>query len=192
MGCFVANVERCHGFVRRSYRGGERYCRRKLSPCRTFPATSRTLKRSPTRASTRVLRPRHRQPDRVAASCRRRQGNLARNEYACRAHPERDLGTDMAINGDGYFSVQAPTSFSRQHPDVRRRRQLYQARRLQLDASGYLVNGAGYYLEGIRSIRRPATRPAALPRRLQFPEQSSAGDCNNARSTTRSIFRLFP
>ena len=57
--------------------------------------------------------------------------------------------TDMAINGNGYFIVQAPTGFSGSQPlfggiDSYTRRGDF-----QLDANGYLVNGAGYFLEGI-------------------------------------------
>src|SRR6476661_5802045 len=57
--------------------------------------------------------------------------------------------TDMAINGNGYFIVQAPTGFSGNQPlfggiDSYTRRGDF-----QLDANGYLVNGSGYFLEGI-------------------------------------------
>ena len=57
--------------------------------------------------------------------------------------------TDMAVNGNGYFIVQAPTSFNGNQPlfggiDSYTRRGDF-----QLDANGYLVNGAGYFLEGI-------------------------------------------
>ena len=57
--------------------------------------------------------------------------------------------TDMAVNGNGYFIVQAPTGFSGSQPlfggiDSYTRRGDF-----QLDANGYLVNGAGYFLEGI-------------------------------------------
>ncbi len=57
--------------------------------------------------------------------------------------------TDMAINGNGYFIVQAPTGFNGSQPlfggiDSYTRRGDF-----QLDANGYLVNGAGYFLEGI-------------------------------------------
>ena len=57
--------------------------------------------------------------------------------------------TAMAINGDGYFVVQAPTGFSGNTPlfggvDSYTRRGDF-----QLNSQGYLVNGAGYYLEGL-------------------------------------------
>jgi flagellar hook protein FlgE len=55
----------------------------------------------------------------------------------------------MAVNGNGYFIVQAPTGFNGNQPlfggiDSYTRRGDF-----QLDANGYLVNGAGYFLEGI-------------------------------------------
>jgi flagellar hook protein FlgE len=58
-------------------------------------------------------------------------------------------GTDMAINGDGYFSVQAPTSFTGNTPTFGGTESYTRRGDFQLDANGYLVNGAGYYLEGI-------------------------------------------
>ena len=58
-------------------------------------------------------------------------------------------GTDMAINGDGFFLVQSPTNFNGSAP-VFGSVDLYTRRGdFQLDANGYLVNGAGYYLEGL-------------------------------------------
>ena len=57
--------------------------------------------------------------------------------------------TDMAVNGNGFFVVQAPTGFNGNQPlfggiDSYTRRGDF-----QLDANGYLVNGSGYFLEGI-------------------------------------------
>lgn len=58
-------------------------------------------------------------------------------------------GTDMAINGDGYFLVQSPSSYNGTTPifsgvdNYTRRGDFLQ------NSEGYLVNGAGYYLEGI-------------------------------------------
>jgi len=62
---------------------------------------------------------------------------------------QSSVATFMAINGDGFFSVQKPSGFSDNAPvfdgvDRYTRRGDY-----QLNKSGYLVNGAGYYLMGI-------------------------------------------
>ena len=58
-------------------------------------------------------------------------------------------GTDMAINGDGYFSVQAPIGFTGNVPIFGANNSYTRRGDFQLNASGYLVNAAGYYLEGI-------------------------------------------
>src|SRR5471032_1203272 len=58
-------------------------------------------------------------------------------------------GTDMAVNGDGYFVVQSPSSFSGTTPIFGGVDSFTRSGDFQLNASGYLVNGAGYYLDGI-------------------------------------------
>jgi flagellar hook protein FlgE len=58
-------------------------------------------------------------------------------------------GTDMAINGDGYLMVQSPSSFSSGAPVFGSVDSYTRRGDFQLDANGYLVNGGGYYLEGI-------------------------------------------
>jgi flagellar hook protein FlgE len=57
--------------------------------------------------------------------------------------------TDMAINGDGFFLVQSPTSYSGTAPVFSGVDSYTRRGDFQLDANGYLVNGAGYYLEGL-------------------------------------------
>src|SRR5947209_3876118 len=59
------------------------------------------------------------------------------------------IGTFMAINGEGFFVVEKPSSFADGRPvfdgiDMYTRRGDFQP-----DKNGYLVNGAGYYLMGI-------------------------------------------
>lgn len=59
------------------------------------------------------------------------------------------IGTNMAINGDGMFVVQERTSFAGGAP-VFGGLDLYTRRGdFELDKDGYLVNGAGYFLKGI-------------------------------------------
>ena len=58
-------------------------------------------------------------------------------------------GTYMAINGDGYFVVQAPDSFVGNTPVFSGSDSYTRRGDFQLNAQGYLVNGSGYYLEGI-------------------------------------------
>jgi len=59
------------------------------------------------------------------------------------------IGTDMAINGDGYFIVQKPAGYSGSSPIFGGVNSYTRRGDFQLNAQGYLVNGAGYYLEGI-------------------------------------------
>ncbi len=59
------------------------------------------------------------------------------------------VSTYMAINGEGFFAVKQPSGSNSSGPlfntsDVYTRRGDF-----QMDQYGYLVNGAGYYLEGI-------------------------------------------
>lgn len=59
------------------------------------------------------------------------------------------ISTFMAINGDGYFVVQKPSGFPDNQP-VFAGNDLYTRRGdFQVDKDGYLVNGTGYYLEGL-------------------------------------------
>ncbi len=58
-------------------------------------------------------------------------------------------GTNMAINGDGYFSVESPTSFTGNTPTFGGTQAYTRRGDFELNVNGYLVNGAGYYLEGI-------------------------------------------
>ena len=55
----------------------------------------------------------------------------------------------MAINGDGFFQVQPAQSFNGNQPVFGAISSYTRRGDFQLDANGYLVNGAGYYLEGI-------------------------------------------
>ena len=88
------------------------------------------------------------------------------------------VATNMAINGDGFFSVQKPTGVVDNVPvfdgvtDYTRRGDF------QVNANGNLVNGAGYYLMGVDGRpqdRQPDRQRAAGP---AVPEQlhSGAGD----------------
>jgi len=78
------------------------------------------------------------------------------------------IGTYMAINGSGYFTVEKPTSLSDGKP-VFNGVQLYTRRGdFQPDQNGFLVNGAGYYLLGI-PIDPTTDNPAgSQPQVLQF------------------------
>ena len=72
------------------------------------------------------------------------------------------VATNIAINGDGFFSVQKPTGITDNVPTFDGVTDYTRAGDFQVDANGYLVNGAGYFLMGVFGRpRKPATRPAA-------------------------------
>jgi len=77
-------------------------------------------------------------------------------------------GTDMAINGDGYFVVQSPTSFSASTPNFSGVDDYTRRGDFQLNANGYLVNGSGYYLEGIQIDPTTGLPAGSLSSPLQF------------------------
>jgi flagellar hook protein FlgE len=78
------------------------------------------------------------------------------------------VGTFMAINGDGFFVVQKPTSIQDNSPifggsDYYTRRGDFQP-----DKDGYLVNGAGYYLMGLPIDPATGNPTGSVPQLLQF------------------------
>jgi flagellar hook protein FlgE len=78
------------------------------------------------------------------------------------------VATNMAINGDGFFSVQKPTSITDNVPvfdgvtDYTRRGDF------QVNANGNLVNGAGYYLMGVAVDPKTGNPTGNVPQVLQF------------------------
>jgi flagellar hook protein FlgE len=78
------------------------------------------------------------------------------------------VGTDMAINGDGFFEVQKVTGFSGNTP-IFSGVNLYTRRGdFQLNAQGYMVNGAGYYLMGLPIDPTTGNPTGNTPVPLQF------------------------
>ena len=59
------------------------------------------------------------------------------------------VATFMAINGNGFFAVQKPGSFTDNNPIFTGVNNYTRRGDFSLDKNGYLVNGAGYYLEGV-------------------------------------------
>jgi flagellar hook protein FlgE len=78
------------------------------------------------------------------------------------------VGTFMAVNGDGYFVVEKPSGFVDGRPifdgiDMFTRRGDFHT-----DKSGFLVNGAGYYLMGIPVDAKTGNLVGSVPQLLQF------------------------
>jgi flagellar hook protein FlgE len=78
------------------------------------------------------------------------------------------VGTFMAINGDGFFVVQKPSSVIDGRP-VFDGVNLYTRRGdFQPDKNGFLVNAAGYYLMGIPVDATTGNPAGSVPQVLQF------------------------
>jgi flagellar hook protein FlgE len=79
------------------------------------------------------------------------------------------IATNMAISGDGYFSVETPTTIGTGgQPIFSSTTQEYTQRGdFQLDASGYLVNGDGNYLMGV-PLSASGSPLSSTPQLLQF------------------------
>jgi flagellar hook protein FlgE len=94
------------------------------------------------------------------------------------------IGTFMAINGDGFFVVQKPTSFVDGRPtfvgsDLYTRRGDFST-----DKDGYLVNGAGYYLMGVPVDPKTGNLSGSVPQLLKFQN-----DFLPAQPTTQVQYR---
>lgn len=78
------------------------------------------------------------------------------------------VSTFMAINGNGFFVVEKPSSFTDNRP-VFSGVDLYTRRGdFQIDQNGNLVNGAGYYLMGIPVDSATGNLVGSVPQLLQF------------------------
>jgi flagellar hook protein FlgE len=76
--------------------------------------------------------------------------------------------TDMAIEGDGYFVVAQPGGSTGTLPQFNGVNYFTRRGDFQLDSNGYLVNGAGYYLEGIPLNPATGAPTSNVPSVLQF------------------------
>ena len=78
------------------------------------------------------------------------------------------VGTYMAINGDGFFVVQKPASFTDNNPIFAGVNNYTRRGDFSLDKNGYLVNGAGYYLQGVPIDRSTGNPAGSVPQILKF------------------------
>jgi flagellar hook protein FlgE len=94
------------------------------------------------------------------------------------------IGTYMAINGDGFFVVQKPSSFVDNQPVFDGIDRYTRRGDFQPDKNGYLVNGAGYYLAGIPVDPSTGNLVGSVPTLLQFQN-----DFLPAQATTQIEYR---
>jgi flagellar hook protein FlgE len=88
------------------------------------------------------------------------------------------VATNMAINGDGFFSVQQSTGTVDNTPTFTGVTDYTRRGDFQVNANGNLVNGAGYYLMGVPVDPKTGNPLGNVPQVLQFqnnfiPSQST-------------------
>jgi len=94
------------------------------------------------------------------------------------------IGTYMAINGDGFFVVQKPSSSVDNQPIFDGIDRYTRRGDFQPDKNGYLVNGAGYFLMGIPVDPSTGNLVGSVPQLLQFQN-----DFLPAQATTQIEYR---
>jgi flagellar hook protein FlgE len=94
------------------------------------------------------------------------------------------VSTYMAINGDGFFAVQKPGSFSDNSPIFTGVNNYTRRGDFSLDKNGYLVNGAGYYLEGVPIDATTGNPVGSAPQVLRFQN-----DFLPSQATTKIDYR---
>ena len=78
------------------------------------------------------------------------------------------VATNMAINGDGFFSVQKATGITDNVPVFNGVTDYTRRGDFQVNANGNLVNGAGYYLMGVAVDPKTGNPLGNVPQVLQF------------------------
>jgi flagellar hook protein FlgE len=78
------------------------------------------------------------------------------------------VATNIAINGDGFFSVQKPTGITDNVPTFDGVTDYTRRGDFQVNANGNLVNGAGYYLLGVAVDPKTGNPLGNVPQVLQF------------------------
>src|SRR6201987_1082062 len=95
------------------------------------------------------------------------------------------VATNMAINGDGFFSVQASTGTVDNQSVFSGITDYTRAGDFQVNANGNLVNGAGYYLMGVTVDSKTGNPTGNVPQVLQFQNSFVP-----AQGTTRIQYAL--
>ncbi|MCA0319273.1 MAG: flagellar hook protein FlgE [Proteobacteria bacterium] len=94
------------------------------------------------------------------------------------------ITTNLAVNGDGYFVVQQPQGFIDGQPSFGAVNNFTRRGDFTIDANGYMVNGAGYYLRGLRLDRTTGNPLGSSPVPIQV-----TNDVIPARASTQINYR---
>ncbi|QUS40991.1 flagellar hook-basal body complex protein [Tardiphaga alba] len=94
------------------------------------------------------------------------------------------VATYMAINGDGFFAVQKPGNVSDSTPIFDGVNKYTRRGDFSLDKNGYLVNGAGYYLQGVKIDPSTGNPAGSTPEVLRFQN-----DFLPSQATTKLDYR---
>ena len=94
------------------------------------------------------------------------------------------VGTYMAINGDGFFMVDQQTGQSDGQPIFSGVNAYTRRGDFEIDANGYLVNGAGYYLKGFPVDASTGNISGSLPEAMVL-----SNDFLDANPTTEIKYR---
>ena len=94
------------------------------------------------------------------------------------------VSTYMAINGDGFFAVQKPGNVSDSTPIFDGVNKYTRRGDFSLDKNGYLVNGAGYYLQGVAIDPSTGNPSGSVPQVLRFQN-----DFLPSQATTKIDYR---
>ena len=138
----------------------------------------------------------------LAAGRQRRLRKLPCDDHRSGRDPDaRQSGTNIAVNGDGFFIVQHPTSFTGNTPIFDGVVSYTRRGDFELNANGYLVNGAGYYLEGIPidqttgapigNVPSPCSSIITFCRRMR-PRRSTMASTFRRRRRRRRIHSAIP
>src|SRR5262245_52732089 len=94
------------------------------------------------------------------------------------------ISTFMAINGEGFFVVTKPSGLNGSQPTFDGIERYTRRGDFQPDQNGFLVNGAGYYLQGIPIDPTTGNPVGNIPQVLQFQS-----DFLPAQATTQIQYR---
>ena len=94
------------------------------------------------------------------------------------------VATYMAINGDGFFAVQKPGNVSDSTPIFDGVNKYTRRGDFTLDKNGYLVNGAGYYLQGVKIDPTTGNPAGSTPEVMRFQN-----DFLPSQATTKIDYR---